>query len=84
MGTVRFPIVWMDAFVRRFCARVRIRPSAARSLHGAAMFAKEASMQKPKLSSAEEARQQTMTSYLSLVVLVLTGFLVLALAERYL
>jgi hypothetical protein len=48
------------------------------------MFAKEASMQKPNPSSAEEARQQTMTSYLSLVALVLAGLLALALAERYL
>jgi hypothetical protein len=49
-----------------------------------ALFAKEASMQKPKPSAAEEARQQTLTSYLSLVALVLAGFLALALAERYL
>jgi hypothetical protein len=41
-------------------------------------------MQKPKQSSAEEARQQAMTSYLSLVALVLAGILALALAERYL
>jgi hypothetical protein len=45
---------------------------------------KEASMQKSSPSSVEEARQQRMTSYLSLVALVLAGLLVLALAERYL
>ncbi|HEY4926236.1 MAG TPA: hypothetical protein VII20_17630 [Roseiarcus sp.] len=41
-------------------------------------------MQKSSPSSVEEARQQRMTSYLSLVALVLAGLLVLALAERYL
>jgi hypothetical protein len=84
MGLGRFVVVGIGAIVRRLAHALRIRPSAARSLHGAGLFAKEASMQKPKPSATEEARQQTMTSYLSLVALVLAGLLALALAERYL
>jgi hypothetical protein len=60
------------------------RPRAARSLHGAAAGCEGGVMQKSSPSSVEEARQQRMTSYLSLVALVLAGLLVLALAERYL
>ena len=41
-------------------------------------------MKKSKPSSAEKARQQTMTSYLVLVALVLAGLLAVALAKRYL
>jgi hypothetical protein len=41
-------------------------------------------MSKRAPNAAEEARQQAMTGYLSLVALTLAGLLFLVLAERYL